>query len=252
MTVSILSGINTGTATGINASPGNVNFNIAGHSPNIQTTEPPHLLWDRKLAYSFQTSAQSLEIVSDSVNDTSAGTGARTVLVETLNSAYVTQTQIVTLNGTTPVALTGTHLIVQSVLVLTSGSNFTNVGNLTVRVSGAGAIQGYIAAEIGIQRAFKYTVPAGKTLVIDNLYLNSTTPTGTTKTVTLDFIIRFENGTVAKTQTNYFSGNTTLSISLPTGFVVPEKSTIFAQITAVDANGGNFAMSGSGGLYSNT
>lgn len=252
MTVSAVSRINIGTYTGINASPGNVNFNIAGHSPNIQTTEPPHLLWDRKIAYPFQTSAQTLEIVSDSANDTAAGTGARTVLVETLSSSYVTQTQVVTLNGTTPVALTGTHLIVQSVLVLSSGSTFSNVGNVTVRVSGAGATQGYIAAGIGIQRAFKYTVPAGKTLVIDNLYLNSTTPSGTTKTVTLDFIIRFENGTVAKTQTNYFSGNTTLSISLPTGFIVPEKATIFGQITAVDANGGNFAMSGTGGVYTNT
>ena len=58
------------------------------------------------------TAAESWEIVSTgagAANDTSAGTGARTVLITTLDDNYVAQSPVdVTLYGSTPVAIPGT------------------------------------------------------------------------------------------------------------------------------------------------
>lgn len=108
------------------------------------------------------TSAQSLEIVSSDANDTSAGTGVRTIGVETLDGNHATVIQTVTLNGTTPVALTGTHLRARRMLVITAGSGGANAGTLTLRVV---AGQTMLSALIGNNRSYtsRYTVPAGKT-----------------------------------------------------------------------------------------
>jgi len=225
---------------------------VAGHAAAIQTTETPCLLWDARVAYPFQTSAQSLEILSASANDAAAGTGARTVLIETLDANYAESSQIVTLNGVTPVALTGTHIVVQSMTVISSGSGFTNAGILTLRVAGGGATQGYVGAGLSVQRALLYTVPAGKSLILDNFYINAINATGVAKVVTLDFIIRLLDGTLLNTQTNFFNGaNAPLSITLPTGFLIQEKVSVFGRISAVSANDASFAVSISGRLFTN-
>lgn len=222
---------------------------VIGQSPDIQTTDVPHLLWDAKIAYPWQTAAQTLEVVSNSASDTAAGTGARTVVITTLDANYVEQTQIVTLNGVTPVALTGTHLHVNEFLVITSGSASNNVGNLTLRVASAGATQGYILAGRSIQRALKFTVPAGKTLTIDNFYLNALNFGGVNARITFNFNVRLENGTILITQENYLSSqNAPVSLTLPTGISILEKTTVFGQVQAVSANGANLAVSMSGVL----
>ena len=120
--------------------------------------------------YQTPTSAQSLEIVSSSANDTSAGTGARTVYVEGLDANFAVQTVTVTMNGTTPVALTGTWLRVYRMYVVTSGTYASatassHAGTITVRNSGAGVSWGllYIDSGFGLGQSMIgcYTVPAG-------------------------------------------------------------------------------------------
>lgn len=156
--------------------PGSTNFflnvaagNIDGHSvvftPSSNTdvglTEED--VSDEGSAFSYLTSAQSLEIISSDANDTSAGTGARTVQIETLDGDHTIVTQTVTLNGTSAVALTGTHLRTRRVLVMTAGSGGVNAGTLTLRVASAG--QTMLIAMVGNNRSYSslYTVPTSKT-----------------------------------------------------------------------------------------
>jgi len=123
------------------------------------------------------SAAESWEIVSSSVNDTAAGSGARTVLISSLDDDYGVQTpQVVTLDGQTPVALTGTHFrphplsATSTIFVLTAGSKETNEGLITLRVSGAGATRSVILADSGasdagsISEDSQIAVPAGVTL----------------------------------------------------------------------------------------
>jgi len=56
-------------------------------------------IWDVGGSYTFPLSADTLAISSDDENDTSAGTGARTVLVKGLNSSFVEISETITLNG---------------------------------------------------------------------------------------------------------------------------------------------------------
>lgn len=108
------------------------------------------------------TSAESWEVVSTDVNDTSAGTGARTVFIPSLDSSLLEQSQVVTLNGTTPVALTGTHLRPGGMFVLTAGATGFNEGTIILRVASAGAARNIALPGIGRAHDTQYTVPSDK------------------------------------------------------------------------------------------
>lgn len=115
----------------------------------------------------WPTSAETWEIVSDDVNDTSAGTGVRTVLVNSLDENYIEQSQTVTMNGTTPVTLTGTHIRGRLAVAITAGSTLSNVGNVNVRLAGGtnADTRLMISAANGISKSSSYTTPAGKSAV---------------------------------------------------------------------------------------
>ena len=114
---------------------------VFGTSESVGTTFVPIA---RGNVYSTLTTAQSLEILSSSANDTLAGTGARTITIRGLNSSWVEVEQTVSMAGTTPVVL-GTNLIrAYDMYVTTSGSYATQTtpshsGTITLRIAGGGA-----------------------------------------------------------------------------------------------------------------
>ena len=79
-------------------------------------------VWAVGTSFVEPATAAAITIVSSNANDTAAGTGARTVFVEYIDSNYNSVTVTVTMNGTTPVAVgTGRH--VNRGYVVTAGSN---------------------------------------------------------------------------------------------------------------------------------
>lgn len=80
-------------------------------------------------------------MLSDSVNDTAAGTGARTVFISGLDSNYDVISETVTLNGTSAVQTVRSYLRVNSFLIMSAGSGKTNAGSITLRVTGGGSTQ---------------------------------------------------------------------------------------------------------------
>lgn len=155
-----------------------------GNNPNIDTASQPEDVWAgaqlgllNGVDHRFipkPTVAVAMEVVSDSVNDTAAGTGARTVVIGYLDGAYNAKTVVITLNGTTPVAMPENVLRVNSMVVATAGTiGGNNIGNLSVRAAGGlGATYNYLPAGIGIDRSSLYTVPAGVVFDIISMVLS--------------------------------------------------------------------------------
>jgi hypothetical protein len=104
----------------------------------------------RRTTYTEQTTNFTGSIASASANDTSAGTGARTVRIFWVNATGTTKgTEDVTLNGTTGVNLvTTTKCFIEKIEVLTAGSTGSNVGiiSLYTGVNKTGTVVGTIAA----------------------------------------------------------------------------------------------------------
>lgn len=106
-----------------------------GATPEVDEAEFD-AVWDvPKSRYPWPTSAQTTTIVSSSANDASAGTGARTVEVQGLDSSYAFTSETATLNGTTAVTLTNSYLRVFRAKVLTAGSTGYNEGDIDIKHS---------------------------------------------------------------------------------------------------------------------
>lgn len=125
--------------------------------------------WSAGGDYEFQASAQTIEVLSDSANDTAAGTGAKTIRVFGLDANWELQEEDVTLNGTTPVTLGETYLRIFRAYVLTAGTIETNDGTITIRTDGL-TTQAEIPAGRGQTLMAIYTIPEGYTGYITAWY----------------------------------------------------------------------------------
>lgn len=155
-----------------------------GNNPNIDTASQPEDVWGgaelgvlNAIDHRFipkPVTAVAMEVVSSSANDTSAGSGARSVVIGYLDGTYTAKTATITMNGTTAVAMPENVLRVNSMVVAsvgTVGSN--NAGNISVRAAGGlGATYNYMPAGIGFARSSMYTVPAGFSFDILSLVLS--------------------------------------------------------------------------------
>lgn len=141
-----------------------------GYSSVIDGTLYP--IWNLAANRVYLTTAATMKISSSSANDTSSGTGARTVLLEGLNQNYEVISEVITLTGQTEVASTKAYLRVTGITVLTMGSNGGNAG---VIYAGTGTVTAGVPAvvhelvPIGFNKEASgiYTVPAGYTAYLE-------------------------------------------------------------------------------------
>lgn len=144
-------------------------------------------VWVGGGTYSFPTSATTTTISSSSADDTSAGTGAQTVLVEGVDATYARVSETASLNGQTGVNLTNQYLRVNRMTILTAGSGGTSAGSIYV---GTGTVTTGVPAVIlnrtgtssnESESAF-YTVPDGYSAYITRWTMSSSNPTANTAT----------------------------------------------------------------------
>jgi hypothetical protein len=128
-----------------------------GRNSSVSSSEED--LWDGGGLYTWPTSAERLNIVSTSTNDTSAGTGARTVKIHGLDSTYTEISETVTLNGTSNVLTTNSYLRSHLMEVITAGSGGSNAGTVTCTQETSSLKLGHIS--IGLNRTMSgcHTIP---------------------------------------------------------------------------------------------
>jgi hypothetical protein len=171
--------------------PGLSNFLFNGNNGGITTTFEP--VWPESAAYTFLAVAASTPyIASSSANDTSAGTGARTVRVTGVNTSFATFTEDLSLNGQTSVNLVTTNVLsINSIEVLTAGSGGVNAGTIRIgtgtNTSGVPAVvHGHVAVGFNKSQSAIYTVPANATLLLRNLTFSSK---GVTAAQSVEFVL---------------------------------------------------------------
>ena len=121
-------------------------------------------IWGSGGMFIEPTSATTVAVVSSSVADTAAGTGARTVSVIGLNGSYVEVTETVTLNGTVAVNTVNSYFFINRIIVLTAGTGGTNAGTITTSWTGGGTPIGpSIVIGKGQTQFCLYQIPASYT-----------------------------------------------------------------------------------------
>ncbi len=108
------------------------------------------------------TTVRTHQVKSTSTNDTSAGTGARTVRIFGLDSAFALQQEDVTLNGTTNVGTANTYTMIYRKQVLTAGSLGYNDGAITATADSDNTVTAQMTAKTNQTLMAIYQIPAAK------------------------------------------------------------------------------------------
>ena len=125
-------------------------------------------IWEEGGLYAYPASASTMTVSSSDTNDTSAGTGARTVLISGLDASYNEASETIILDGQTAVTTVNTYIRMNRAIVLTAGSGAGNAGVIYV---GTGTVTAGVPANkfttiaIGANQTLQafWTVPAGYT-----------------------------------------------------------------------------------------
>ena len=122
----------------------------------------------RATAYTQQTTNAQRSLVSSSTSDAAAGTGANTVTLTYYDQNLIgPYTEVITLNGTTPVNTVSTTIcFIEKITVTTVGNQLSNVGTLTLKTTtgGGGTTIGTIPAGDGVTNWCHHYVGANKTM----------------------------------------------------------------------------------------
>ena len=205
------------------------------------------LLWTEDALYTFIDVEKQLTISSDNANDTSAGTGGQLVLISYLDDEFTELTEIVTMNGTTPVTTVATDIFrINQLLVIASGTGNKNAGSIyigegTVTAGKPATVYNKIDPDISISRVAVLSVPKDKTYVLINNFFNS----DSNKEVEYSFesaILGGGNNTFINT--GEFVTTTGINYFNLRGFIsAPPKSELILNVSAAQASSAFFFSS---------
>lgn len=155
--------------TGIGSGTGQQDY-IEKFGANLSVGADIETIWEAGGIYEYLTVASTVSAISDDSGDTVAGTGARTIEIQGLDSNYNTVTEIISTNGTSSgPASTNEFLRIYRALVKTAGSTGTNEGQINVNAGSTTVISigtkgiGVNKEGFGQSQTSVYTIPAGKT-----------------------------------------------------------------------------------------
>lgn len=208
---------------------------VAGHSRVAQYGHTPTAaantdVWEGGGLYPFQAAAVTLEALSSSASDTAAGTGARTFTITGLDNNFNAISEVITLAGVTPVQSALQYRRVNGFAIASAGSGNVNAGDVTLRVTGAGATQAIARAAYGYAKQAIYTVPAGFSLLITDLLLECG-GVGTSSNITFSFTRVAASGLI--TTTNEYPTGPSVPVEriVFTGAMVPATTSLVIRIT---------------------
>jgi len=154
-------------------------------------------IWAEGGLYSYLTAATVLKVSSSSTDDSSAGTGARTVELFGLDTDYNEINETVTLNGQTEVNTTQSFLRINRMIVRSAGSGGSNAG---VIYAGTGTVTTGVPANVyasvnGVTGANQslmalWTVPAGYTAYLIQYDVSNGTTSNTPAVCKLVLAVR--------------------------------------------------------------
>lgn len=217
---------------------GHRNVTVFGFNSDVDTSQVS--VWPLPSLIPFPSAALQMTVSSTSANDTSAGTGARTIVVQGLDANYNEVTETVTLNGQTAVTMTASLLRVNYAFVATAGSGNSAAGDIYI---GTGVVTAGVPAttyniikfDYNDTTTGSYTVPAGYTAYISQGLFSSGQASGSTQ-VQGRLVVRGTNNirrTAALTTLNNGVANYVFEYPL----AVPEKTTI--EATAIGSANNN-------------
>ncbi len=221
---------------------GHRNVTVFGFNPDVDATQVS--VWPLPSLITFPAAALQMTVSSTSASDTSAGTGARTIVVQGLDANYNEISETVTMNGQTAVTMVKSFLRVNYAYVETAGSGNSAAGDIyigtgTVTAGVPATVYDIIKFDYNNTTTGSYTVPADYTAYVSQ-GLFSAGQAGGSNQIQGRLLTRGTNNirmTAAITTLN--NGVADYVFEYP--LAVPEKTTI--EATAIGSSSNNACSS---------
>lgn len=190
--------------------------------------------------FSKLTTARTLSVVSTSAQDGVAGTGATTVILYGVDENRLSQVEVVTMNGTTPVITSNTWLGINRISIYLCGSNESNVGTITATATTDLTIQGEVPIGAGTTEQCIFFTQENHTALLDYLLINAnklsggSSPVLTIKGWVYSFVSQAKYEVFRYNLDTSVENSVELNPSQP--FVVGEKSVIWFEATSNQNN----------------
>lgn len=194
-----------------------------------------------------QTVGEQMTLVSDSANDTAAGTGARTVKLHYLDASGNYTHEVITMNGTTPVNTVATNIrFVQMITVETLGTfGGKNAGNITIyKLATPATVYARIVAGNNSSLSSARMVPNGKTFYMTSINVSATSskPVSARVTATCDHAGIYTAGTFQFEEIVECQDSSS-TIVFPVARMIPPLSIIKGVAVSPSVGGGSVSIS---------
>jgi len=223
-----------------------VKGNISGHKPAIIVahnqdvdTASAEDIWEGGGFLVYLTAAETMEIASSDATDTSAGVGARTVLVSGLDTNYNEISETVTMNGVANVTTSNSYLRIHSLKVVTVGTDFDNAGNITATATTAATLQCLMGVGESISKNSQFTIPANKTgYILKTDFASTKTGAGQLPVVEFKCKVKTLNGAWIQLFDVKFdtASESVVLIDQPVMIAIEEKTDIRTEVSTTQNN----------------
>lgn len=176
--------------------PGQTTINKFGRNDTIASGVTADI-WDNgatggTLIWVAPTQARTHTIASTDVNDTSGGTGARTVKLYGLTSWSTSEvSETVTMDTASPPVTSNSYVIIYRMRVVTKGATNINIGTITATATSDGTVTTQINVGIGQTGMAIYGIPSTQKLYIGRFYGNLNKSGGASGGADLSMMVNF-------------------------------------------------------------
>lgn len=221
---------------------GHTDILVFGYNPDVDTTEES--IWPNGGTVPHPTVASVLKISSTSANDTSAGTGARTVFISGVNGSFNTVSETVILTGQTEVNTVNLYLYVNAFYVVTVGSGGANAGDInagtgTVTTGVPAVLYDMVYTGFNQRTTAHYCVPAGFTGYMVKGVITTGQASGSTSVTA--FLKQHGPDNILRVGAVSALNNGSVEYDFDPPYVIPEKNCVGAS--AIGAANNNSASS---------
>jgi hypothetical protein len=140
---------------------GSMTITKFGLNSDVDTGTIPEDVWDVGGVNVQPTVARVHNINSTSASDTSAGIGARTILIRGIDDSFNAVSETIILNGTSNVSTVNSYVHIHLMQVLTGGSTGANAGNILATAQVDGTVTCQISIGINQSASSLYMIPVG-------------------------------------------------------------------------------------------
>jgi len=215
---------------------------VFGYNPDVDTTRVT--VWPYTGILPLPAAALQMKVSSSSTDDTSNGTGARTVFLEGLDASYEEISETITLNGQTEVLTTQSFLHINNAYVATAGSGLSAAGDIyfgtgTVTAGVPATVYDLIKFDYNQRITGSYTIPVGFTGYLSQGLFSAGQPGGSAQVAGRLLTIGTDGIRRAAAITTVNNGTADYVFEYP--LAIPEKTTI--EATAQGSSNNNEASS---------